>query len=439
MGRQQDTIAALATASGLGAIGVIRVSGSKVETIVESLAGTVPEPRRASLRTLTDGHGEAFDQAIVIYYPAPGSYTGESLVEFQTHGGEAPLQRTLSACLASGARLADPGEFSERAFLNGKIDLLQAEAIADLIASRTSQAARSAYRSLSGAFSREVHSLAQTIRQTRTELEAYIDFPDEDIPHDVTARLAATISGVQSEISNILERARAGARLGRGLDIAILGRPNVGKSTLLNRLAREDRAITSPQPGTTRDVLTVDSVHRGIEFRFHDTAGLRERSEDLIEIEGMRRAENAAAAADVVLLISDDDTFSPEVAVGADIRWIKVRNKCDLVATEQRSQPVVYVSAKTGEGIDALLSRVIEEAGLVDADSNAIAARQRHLEGLNEARESLSIDAGDLRAGSPELVAEQLRLAQRALGRLVGEYTSEDLLGDIFSSFCIGK
>ena len=442
--RVEDTIAAIATAPGQGAVGIVRISGPDVREIARQIVAGVPPPRYARYGTVTDPLGRAIDDAVVIYFAAPASFTGEDVLEIQTHGGNIVTRDVLNAALAAGARSALPGEFTQRAFLGGKIDLIQAEAIADLITSTSSRAARLAHQSLSGDFSALVSRLNETLKAVRVHLEASIDFPDEGIsPAGLTA-LAEQTASVRTQINSLLATARTGARLNTGIDIAIVGEPNVGKSTLLNRLAGSERAIVHATPGTTRDVLTVELDIGGLSARVHDTAGIRD-TENPIEREGVRRAREQIADADAVLHVFTQDS-SPQALLGElNVPVFAVRNKIDLTG-EPPSVEVdgnryqLAVSAKMDIGIDLLREAVLDAFELSgDAADSVVLARERHLAALAEAAEALQFDHATLYEQSPELGAEQLRLAGDALTRLTGEFTSEDLLGEIFSTFCLGK
>lgn len=442
--RAEDTIAAIATAPGQAAVGIVRISGPNVAAIAHQIAGGLPPPRFARYGSVTDTRGGAIDEAIVIYFAAPASFTGEDVLEIQTHGGNIVTRDVLNAALAAGARVAAPGEFTERAFLNGKIDLIQAEAIADLIASTSSRAARLAHQSLSGEFSILVTRLSETLKAVRVQLEAAIDFPDEGISPAGLTTLTTQTADVQAQIHSLLATARTGARLNSGLDIAIVGEPNVGKSTLLNRLAGSERAIVHASPGTTRDVLSVEIDIGGLNVRVHDTAGIRDTA-DPIEREGVRRARQQIADADAVLYVFTRDEDSEALLGELGMPVFAVRNKIDLTG-EPPSIAVdgtryrLAVSAKTGAGIEPLRQAILEAFELAgDAADSVVLARERHLAALAEAARALDFDHASLYDRSPELGAEQLRLAGVALAGLTGEFTSEDLLGEIFSTFCLGK
>ena len=439
-----EPIAAVATPPGRGAIAMLRISGSDLSRIADQLLGKLPPPRVASYRPVYGADHEPIDEAIVIYFAAPKSFTGEDTLEIQTHGGDVVINDVLQAAITAGARHAAPGEFSERAFLNGKIDLIQAEAVADLIESSTSLAARLAHRSLAGHFSREVKAITKKLISFHVQLEATIDFPEENITAPALADMVARSLDVYQHLSRLLQEAQRGAKLNAGLNIAIVGRPNVGKSTLLNVLAHEERAIVTNIPGTTRDVLTVDINVRGLPVRFYDTAGLRE-AEDPIEIEGVQRAKQAIELSDAVFfLVVDKSDELEEFINGLAIPVFKIRNKIDLdhlgTFSEKRSNGAyIQISAKHEQGIELLHEAIIDHFNLAQDRDNMILARDRHLSGLSAARDALNFDHEQHYRDAPELGAEDLRRAVRALSALTGEYTSEELLGDIFSTFCIGK
>jgi tRNA modification GTPase len=445
-----DTIAAVATAPGFGGIGVVRVSGPETASIAAAVTGLPLTPRRAVYRTFRDGAGEALDMGIAIYFPAPGSFTGEDVLELQGHGGPMVLQLVLDAVLARGARLARPGEFTERAFVNGKLDLAQAEAVADLITSASENAARGALRSLQGTFSRAVLEIDDAVLELRVYVEAAMDFPEEGADFlaegDVYARLAA----IADAFDTLLAQSRQGVLLRDGVSVALLGAPNVGKSSLLNRLAGQERAIVTEIPGTTRDLIHVDLLIDGMPVELVDTAGLRE-SPDRVEREGVRRAREQAARADLVLLVEDDRDEAPpgagiEALLAAGLqreRLVIVRNKADLsgapVGAAGDGQALVRLSARTGAGIDALVALVKAKVGYA-AEGRTFTARRRHLEALQEGQAALARARQLLDEEAPaELAAEELRSVHLALGRITGEVTPDELLGEIFSSFCIGK
>jgi len=445
-----ETIAAVATAPGRAGIGIVRVSGPAVAAIARSLAGGLPPARRAVLREFRDAGGETIDHGLVLHFPAPGSFTGEDVLELHGHGGPVVLDRLLGRVLALGARLARPGEFSERAFLNGRIDLVQAEAVADLIEAHTEAAARAAQRSLAGAFSREVRALGEQATALRASVEAALDFADEAIEWLDPDELEARIGDIAAALEATFAAVARGVVIKEGLTAAIAGRPNVGKSSLLNRLAGRDTAIVTALPGTTRDVLREHIDLDGLPLHVLDTAGLRE-SADPVEREGVERAWRALREADTVLLVIDDreGIGDEEERVIADLpatsKVIVVRNKIDLSARAAAVAPgphgpEVRLSALTGTGLQGLVAELKAIAGGGAAAEGAFLARRRHLEALERARVALTsarAQAGG--GGAPELLAEDLRTVQRALGEITGEITSEDLLGRIFSTFCIGK
>jgi tRNA modification GTPase len=446
----RDTIAALATPPGRGGIGVIRVSGPRAATVAREILGELPRPRRAVLRPFRDADGHALDTGLALYFAAPESFTGEDVLELHGHGGPIVMDMLLARTLQLGARMAEAGEFSRRAFLNDKLDLAQAEAIADLIDSGSVEAARAALRSMQGEFSVAVNSLTDAVTETRMHVEAAIDFPEEEIDFLADTALRERIDGAIQLCAEISAQARQGALLREGMTVVIAGRPNAGKSSLLNRLAGYDAAIVTAIPGTTRDVLRERIAIDGMPLHIADTAGLREEA-DVVEAEGIRRARQEMSRADRILYVIDGERRleSQEMdrelaAVPADIPATLVVNKIDLLGLrsryEQSQPPRLYVSATTGEGVDLLREHLKECMGFQGADSGTVSARRRHLDALaradrhlQEARRQLL----DRRAG--ELMAEELRQAQQALAEITGAFTSDDLLGRIFSSFCIGK
>ena len=441
-----DTICAVATPPGAGGLGIVRVSGPGVPDLCKSLIGRLPKPRFATLAEFTDGEGAVIDSGIALYFPAPHSFTGEHVLELQGHGGTHILRRVMQRVLELGARGARPGEFSERAFFNDKIDLVQAEAIADLIESGTDAAARAAQRSLQGVFSDQVHALQETLTGLRVFVEAAIDFPDEEIDFLAESDIQQRVKAAAGDVESLLDKARQGRLLRDGIVMAIIGRPNAGKSSLLNAFSGENTAIVTDIPGTTRDVLREQIDLDGIPVHMADTAGIRE-TDDLIEAEGVRRARQALEAADIVLLVEDasqagTDSPSLEAELPGHVTVIRVANKIDLVPGADRSESPgrVAISAKTGQGMDSL-KRVIREAvGANDQAEGSFSARQRHVDSLKRALQHIQQGhrvMAETAAG--ELLAEELRLAQSALGEITGEMLPDDLLGEIFSSFCIGK
>ncbi|CAB1370978.1 tRNA uridine-5-carboxymethylaminomethyl(34) synthesis GTPase MnmE [Denitratisoma oestradiolicum] len=442
-----DTIAAIATAPGRGGIGVVRVSGPDLAPFAEVLCGRRPEARRALLSSFRDEQGMAIDQGILLYFPAPHSFTGEDVLELQGHGGPLVMQLLLSRCLALGARVAEPGEFSRRAFLNDKLDLAQAEAVADLIEAGTAAAARSAMRSLSGEFSRAVHSQVERLIELRLLVEATLDFPDDEIDVIRDTDAAARLASLGADLAALRARARQGSLLRSGLHVVLAGLPNAGKSSLLNRLAGEERAIVTEVAGTTRDALRETIQIEGIPLHVIDTAGLRE-TEDVVERIGVERTWREIERADAVLHLVDARTgVTPAdrviaVRLPGGNRRLVLHNKCDLAHLpparwEEGGQVHLRLSAKSGAGIDLLHDELLRMAGWQGHGEDVILARERHLEALAEAQ--LRLDAATGQLGRIELCAEELRLAQEALSRITGEFTPDDLLGAIFSRFCIGK
>jgi len=445
----KDTIVAAATPPGKGGIGVVRLSGVDTEIIATKMVGDLPQPRVATSATFLDADELPIDSGLVIYFPGPGSFTGESVVELQGHGGPIVMSLLVQAAIDLGARRAEPGEFSQRAFLNDKLDLVQAESIADLIESGTAQAARAAHRSLSGAFSRSIDALAEKLVRVRLHVEAAIDFPEEEIDFLSDARLIERLDECDREFATLQKQTSAGRVLRDGFQIVIAGKPNAGKSSLMNLLSGEDAAIVTEYAGTTRDILREQIDIDGLAVELVDTAGLRENPDE-IEAEGIRRAREALRRADAALLIQDatlgDDSTAHDLPDGIPV--VVLRNKIDVTGdlpgavTEigQLVPLVLNVSAKTGAGVDALRETIKKLASHEGSGVGAFTARKRHLDALTDAarhyragRQALEKD----KAG--ELLAEELRLAQESLGSITGVVTSDDLLGRIFSEFCIGK
>jgi tRNA modification GTPase len=449
-----DTIAAVASASGRGAVGVIRISGPDVPQIATSIIGHLPAPRVAQVAHFIDGDGERLDRGLALYFPAPASYTGEDVLELQGHGGVVVLDLLLKRLLELGCRMARPGEFSERAFLNGKIDIAQAEAIADLIDAGSVAAARAAVRSMQGEFSARVHELQAQITELRTLVEAAIDFPDEELDFLPGSVLGDRVAKIFMSFDAITAAARQGALLREGLNVVIAGKPNAGKSSLLNKLAGDEIAIVTDQPGTTRDVLRQQVHLDGLPVNLIDTAGLRSAA-DPVEAEGVRRALAEVSRADRVLYLLD--SAAPTAQNGASGLAVELSelpkgvpvtlifNKIDLSGAEpevdeSRDPPQVFLSARTGAGIDLLRTHLKYRAGFSSGDSGALSARRRHLDALERAKSCVVQAAQTLStARAFELFAEELRRAQLALGEITGEFSADDLLGEIFSSFCIGK
>ncbi|HEU4601899.1 MAG TPA: tRNA uridine-5-carboxymethylaminomethyl(34) synthesis GTPase MnmE [Steroidobacteraceae bacterium] len=444
-----DTIAAIASPPGRGGVGIVRISGSKVRSIAEAILGDVPSARRAVLRAFKGEHGDTLDEGIAVLFSSPNSFTGEDVLELHGHGGPVVLDRLLARTLELGARAAEAGEFSRRAFLNEKLDLTQAEAIADLIDSSSVESARAAIRSMQGEFSALVHSLTEAITETRMHVEAAIDFPEEEIDFLADEVLRSRIDHALQLSAHIASRARQGALLREGMTLVIAGKPNAGKSSLLNRLAGYEAAIVSDIPGTTRDVLR-ERIHiDGMPIHIADTAGLRDQA-DAIEAEGIRRAHQEMIRADRILYLVDATAASEahlhqQVAqLPTSIPVTIVFNKIDLLGTapqyEQTQPPRIHLSAQSGEGVDLLRVHLKECIGFHGADSSTLLARRRHLDALQRADVHLHEAHRQLtesRAG--ELMAEELRQAQQCLSEITGEFSSDDLLGRIFSSFCIGK
>lgn len=439
-----DLIAAIATAPGRGGIGVVRVSGPDLGALIHGVIGRHLEARRATYARFLDARGEALDEGIAIHYPAPASFTGEDVLELQGHGGPQVLQMVLERCLELGARPAEPGEFTRRAFLNDKLDLAQAEAIADLIDAQSRAAARSALRSLEGAFSAEIHTLVDALIGLRTLVEATLDFPEEEIDFLRAADAQGQLDAIERRLESVQARARQGALLREGMTVVLVGQPNVGKSSLLNRLAGFDAAIVTDIAGTTRDTVREAIQIEGVPIHVVDTAGLRETS-DPVESQGIARAWAAVNRADVALLLVDaahgvSEREADIIAALPDIPLITVHNKIDLTGDAPRLSAdgrEVWLSALEGAGVELLERRLLELAGWQTAEEGAYMARSRHLAALEQAARRL----GTARAQSDrlELVAEELRLAQEALSTITGEFTSDDLLSVIFSRFCIGK
>ena len=444
----RDTIAAVATPRGRGGIGVVRLSGPRAQQIAVRVAGSLPPPHHARLRTFRDAEGESVDRGLVLFKPRPGSYTGEDTVELQGHGGPVVTGMVLDCVLRAGARIARPGEFSERAFLNGRLDLSQAEAVADLIESASEQAARSAMRSLEGAFATRIRAHVEDLIGLRTYVEAAIDFPDEEIDFLAEPDVALRLRALRLALSGTLGEARQGRALREGLSVVIAGAPNVGKSTLLNRLSGRDVAIVTDIPGTTRDTLNETLHLDGLPIRLTDTAGLRAGT-DPVERIGVERARDAIAGGDVVLHLADDRAPAPSGEMAPEVSsaqtLLRVHNKIDLSGSppgldEEVDPPVLRISARTGEGLPALRERLKAIAGYQPGEDGLFIARRRHVEALEEAAAAIERGSAQLAgSGAGELLAEDLREAQHALGRITGAVTTDDLLARIFSRFCIGK
>jgi tRNA modification GTPase len=443
-----DTIAAIATPPGRGGVGIVRVSGPLAADIAGQVLGRLPAPRQAHFGSFCDPAGELLDSGIALFFRAPHSFTGDDVLELQGHGGPMVLDAVLQATLTAGARPARPGEFTERAFLNGKLDLAQAEAVADLIDSASHEAARLALRSLQGAFSERIHRLVEGLIALRSYVEAAIDFSDEEIDFLSEGGVAERLSAIEAELRAVQEAARQGSLLREGMNLVIAGQPNAGKSSLLNALAGRETAIVTEIPGTTRDVLREQIQIDGLPLHIVDTAGLRE-SGDPVEQEGIKRAWGEIGRADRLLLIVDgmrgvtgeDRALLARFPAGVPVTV--VRNKIDLTGdgagvADGPLGPEVRLSARSGEGLALLRDHLKGAVGFRSGEA-LFMARRRHLQALAHAGEHLERGALQLREARGELVAEELRLAQRQLDEIVGTFSSDDLLGRIFSQFCIGK
>lgn len=447
----RHTIVAQATAPGRAGVAVLRVSGPRLQSFAQALTGCQPQPRHAHFVTFRDQAGEALDQGLLLWFPAPASYTGEDVLELHTHGGDVLPRRVLQACLAAGARLAEPGEFTRRAFANGKLDLMQAEAVADLIDATSVAAARGALRSLTGAFSQRIEQLQQALTLVRVQLEGAIDFPEEDLPVSPLDRARVSLQPVLAGLRDLVEEGLRGQALKAGRQVVLFGAPNVGKSSLLNRLAGEDLAIVSPEAGTTRDTVRSHLELAGLRLELVDTAGVRSDA-GTIEQLGIARAHQAARQADLVIWLRAFDGADDPAGLGdadgqgalqppGDVPCLQVWNKVDLATAQQRAarerEPgVVCVSAQTGAGLDQLERILLERLGWSAGAEPGFMARARHLDALHLA--AAHIEAAQL-APAEELVTEELRLAQRALDPVLGRFVADDLLGEIFARFCIGK
>jgi tRNA modification GTPase len=443
MANSSDTIVAAATPPGTGGVGIVRVSGEQTEQIARTLLGSLPEPRTATLKTFRSGDGEILDTGIALYFPAPSSFTGESVLELHGHGGPLVISMLVDAIVAAGARTARPGEFSERAFLNDKLDLVQAEAIVDLINAGTTQAARAALRSLSGTFSAAVHALAEQLIRLRMHVEAAIDFPEEEIDFLSDELLLQRLQECGEAFALLQEKAKQGRVLRDGFQVVIVGKPNAGKSSLLNLLSGQDAAIVTEVAGTTRDILREQLNIDGLAVELIDTAGIRDNP-DRVEAEGIRRAREAMKGADAVLWIQDATSPDPEALdepLPNKVPVTIIRNKIDLCEQPPPSSDgAIQLSAKTGAGVDALRQHIRELAGHENVGEGAFTARRRHLQALELAAAYFATGRTALEeARAGELLAEELRLSQQALGEITGVVTSDDLLGKIFSEFCIGK
>lgn len=441
-----DTIAAIATASGIASIGVIRISGSQAKQIAQAILGQTISPRVAYYLPFLDSDQTVIDRGIAIFFAGPHSYTGEDVLELQAHGGSIVLQLLLQACLKQGARQAEPGEFTKRAFLNGKMDLAQAEAVIDILNASTVQAAKSAMRSLSGEFSKLIHILLNELTELRVYVEACIDFPEEDIDFISAGRIQERIHNIQTELAKIFKQSQQGVLLKDGLVVVLIGQPNVGKSSLINQLSGDEVAIVTPVAGTTRDTISTDIQIQGVPFTLVDTAGLRETNDEIEKI-GIAKTWKTIERANIALFLVDanHDIGEKEKSIldrlPQEVKKIWVHNKIDLTERlaeiQYQSDPHVYISAKHGEGVDLLKKVLLESVGMQDLGENAFTARTRHLKTISLVADYLNLSLANL--AQAELLAENLRLAQQELSSITGEFTADDLLGEIFGSFCIGK
>lgn len=448
MSDKDSTIAAVATAPGRGGVGVVRVSGKNLLPMAQALCGKTPIPRVATYADFKDVNGEAIDNGLLLFFAAPASFTGEDVIELQGHGGPVVMEMLLNRCLELGARLAEPGEFTKRAFLNDKLDLAQAEGVADLIDASSRTAARLALRSLKGDFSRRIHGLVDDLVTLRMLVEATLDFPEEDIDFLEAADARGKLEDLRRSVDEVLANARQGAILREGMNVVLVGAPNVGKSSLLNALAGDEVAIVTDIAGTTRDAVRERILIDGVPVHIVDTAGLRE-TDDVVERIGIERSRKAVSEADVALVLVDPREGLNEKmrmildTLPSDLKRIEIHSKSDLhtgaaVAFETGADTVIPLSAKTGAGLDVLRQTLLREVGWQGEGEGLFLARARHLNALQAAKGELELAAlcGN---GQIELLAEHLRLAQVACGEITGEFTADDLLGVIFSRFCIGK
>ncbi len=444
MNTSSETIAAIATAPGRGGIGVIRISGNRSEHIATELCEKLPAPRVVEFSNFLDHQGKHIDQGLVIYFPSPNSFTGESVIEIHGHGGMVVLDQILSRVIELGARLAEPGEFTQRAFLNDKIDLTQAEAIADLIDASSQKAVRAAVRSLEGEFSKKINALLQQLIELRMYVESAIDFPEEEIDFISEGQVEQKTQKLLNQVEELIAGAVQGKMLREGINVVIAGKPNAGKSSLLNLLAGAERAIVTDIPGTTRDVLKETISIDGLPVNIIDTAGLRD-SDDPVEQEGIRRAQAQIDNADCLLNIIDVTEQEKKPGKYSAAQIINVYNKIDLVdepaRLEQQSDQInIYLSVKQGDGIDLLQNQLKQIVGYDSNIEGLFIARRRHLDALDRAQRNINNGLRVLKqTGAGELLAEDLKQAQQALNEITGEFTSDDLLGKIFSTFCIGK
>jgi tRNA modification GTPase len=444
---KNDTIAAIATASGSGGIGVVRVSGPAAQSIATEILGHCPKPRYAAYLPFVDAEKQLIDHGIAIYYASPNSYTGEDVLELQAHGGPALMQLLLTRCLSLGARQAAPGEFTRRAYLNDKMDLAQAEAVADVINAATVEAAKSAMRSLSGEFSNRINQLLTRLIELRMYVEACLDFPEEEIDFITQGNVEQKIKNILTELQKIYGEAKQGNLLREGLTVVLVGQPNVGKSSLINQLAAEEVAIVTSIAGTTRDTIKSSIQINGIPLHVVDTAGLRE-TEDEIERFGIARTWRALENANIALLLVDSTHGITEVEksiierLPQDLPKIWVHNKIDLSSKSPSVETLdrelhIHLSAKSGLGVDLLREHLLKLIGWQSTSEGVFMARTRHLEAIKQVEQFLAVALEAI--GQSEIVAENLRTAQESLNSITGEFTPDDLLGEIFSKFCIGK
>ncbi len=456
MAGQKDTLVAIATAPGRGGIGIVRLSGELALTIAKKLTKRDEfQPRHAYFCQFNTINGDWLDEGLALYFPAPHSFTGEDVVELQGHGGPVILDMLVAACIEAGATQAGPGDFSLRAFLNDKLDLTQAEAIADMIDAGTRQAAQAAHRSLQGAFSKQVDALVEALIQLRVYVEAAIDFPEEEIDFLSDGHIASKLTDLVKQVKSVRAAADRGRLLRDGITLVLVGKPNAGKSSLLNQLTGEDTAIVTEQAGTTRDLLTQQVVLDGIPVNLVDTAGLRD-SDDVIEQEGINRARRAVNQADAIVFMVDSTAHQPDKTAYAELlgsaanlaeqQVVWVLNKCDLSGitagrqSDYEGKPVFAISAKGGDGLGELTRHIKHMAGWTDSAATPFSARRRHLQALDDCLDCLAIGESNLQGHQAgELLAEDLRQAQSALEAITGAFTADNLLGEIFGSFCIGK
>ncbi|ARU32763.1 tRNA uridine-5-carboxymethylaminomethyl(34) synthesis GTPase MnmE [Sulfuriferula sp. AH1] len=439
-----DTIAAIATAPGRGGIGIVRISGAHLIPFAQQVTGITPKPRFAHFVPILDADGSVLDEGVVLYFPAPHSFTGDDVLELQGHGGPVVLNLVLNRCLQLGARLANPGEFTQRAFLNDKLDLTQAESVADLIDASSAEAARSAMRSLTGEFSARIHALVASLIDLRMLVEATLDFPEEELEFLQAAKAFERLAQIKQQVTDVEQSARQGSLLRDGIRVVLIGQPNVGKSSLLNQLAGQEVAIVTAIAGTTRDTVRETIQIEGVPVHVIDTAGLRD-TDDEVERIGIERTWEAVSRANVALLLVDAQygvTSAEQNIIAklpAGLPLFTVHNKIDLTQElAGESAREIYVSAKTGVGIPLLRAALLKIAGWQTESGSVFLARERHLNAIREAKHHL-IQASELPVSALEFLAEELRLAQNALSSVTGVFSADDLLGEIFSRFCIGK